>query len=241
MKPEIILPYDPGKQNADLKKANERLSQSKTYKNLSTVIVTPTRGGRSLTPRFVSSVMGLLKPMNQRVYGNIFIEGLEVGAAFNAGIEMILANQELSKFKYLLTWEDDNHPPPDGLLKLYESIDRFDVVGGLYWTKGEGGQPMCYGNPDDPVLNFIPQKVQEGQVQRVNGTGMGFTLFRMEQFKKMPKPWFQTLQSWEPNKGSQSFTQDLFYYEKLIKSGGKVAVDNRVKVGHFDAESGTMW
>jgi len=241
MKPAIILPYSPGHQNADLKKANERLSQSKSYKNLSTVIVTPTRGGRSLTPRWVSAMQGLMRPMNNPTVGPIFISGLEVGAAFNAAVEMILASPVLSKFKYMLTVEDDTVPPPDGLLKLYESIDKYDIVGGLYFTKGEGGQPMLYGDPDVSPLNFIPQLVKENQVQRVNGTGMGFSLIRLELFKKSKPPYFETKQSWDPNVGTQCYTQDLFWHEKVIRSGGKIAVDNRVKCAHHDVENDFLW
>ena len=56
MKPEIILPYNPGTQNSDLAAAQARLTASQSYKDLSTVIVTPTRGGRSLCPRFVGAM-----------------------------------------------------------------------------------------------------------------------------------------------------------------------------------------
>jgi len=241
MKPEIVLPYQPGVQNSDLKQANARLSKSKSYRDLSTVIVTPTRGGRSLCPRFVANLSGLMRPMNQQVYGPVFMSGMEVGQAFNSAVEMILGNPQLSKFKYMLTVEDDNLPPPDGLLKLYESIDEYDVVGGLYWTKGECGQPMIYGNPASSPLNFVPQAVVSNSVQKCNGTGMGFTLFRMEIFKRLPAPWFETKQSWDPNSGSKCYTQDLWFYEKLIRSGGSVAVDNRVKVGHLDIETGNVW
>jgi len=241
MKPEIILPYQPGAQNADLKKANARLTASKSYKDLSTVIVVPTRGGRSLDPRWVSGMLGLMSAMNQKRFGPCFISGLEVGHAFNSAVEMVLGHPELRKFKFLLTYEDDNIPPPDGLLRLYESIGDYDVVGGLYFTKGEAGQPMLFGNPNESPINFIPQAVQSETVQRVNGTGMGFTLFKMDVFKKLPAPWFETIQKWDPNTGSQAFTQDLAFYEKLIRVGGKIAVDNRVKVGHYDPETQTMW
>jgi hypothetical protein len=241
MKPEIILPYEPGRQNADLRKANDRLTAGKTYKDLSTVIIVPTRGGRCLTPKFVSCISGLMRAMNQQCFGPIYMSGMEVGAAFNSAIEMIQSNPQLAKFKYLLTCEDDNLPPPDGLLRLYESIDDFDVVGGLYWTKGEAGQPMIYGDPNVCPLNFIPQQVIPETVQRCNGTGMGFTLFRLSIFKKLPAPWFETKQSWEPNTGVKCYTQDLWFYEKLIKSGGKIAVDNRVKVGHYDADADHVW
>lgn len=241
MKPEIILPYNPGTQNADLKKANARLTAGKTYKDLSTVIITPTRGGRSLCPKFVSAIMGLMRPMNQQCYGPVFMSGMEVGQAFNAAVEMILSNPVLSKFKYLLTVEDDNLPPPDGLLKLYESIGEYDVVGGLYWTKGEAGQPMIYGNPSVMPLNFVPQAVRENELQHCNGLGMGFNLFKMSVFSKVEKPWFETKQSHDPNRGTQCYTQDLWFYERLARAGGKVACDNRVRVGHHDIEADQTW
>jgi hypothetical protein len=241
MKPEIILPYLPGTQNADLKKANDRLTASKSYSDLSTVIVVPTRGGRSLCPRFVSSLNGLMRPMNQACFGPMFMSGMEVGAAFNTAIETILGNPGLAKFKFLLTLEDDNLPPPDGLLRLYESMDKYDVVAGLYWTKGEGGQPMIYGNPKQSPLNFIPQPVQAETVQHCNGLGMGFNLWKMSVFKKLEKPWFETKQCWDPNTGAKCYTQDLWTYERMAKLGMKVACDNRIKVGHLDIEANHVW
>lgn len=241
MKPEIIVPYEVAGMNADLKKTNSRLSSGKTYQDLSTIIVTPTRGGRSLCPRFVSGVMGLMRPMNQPMIGPIFMCGMEVGHAFNSVVEMIFSNPNLSKFKYLLTIEDDNIPPPDGLLKLYESIGEYDVVGGLYFTKGEEGQPMIYGDPDCTPLNFIPQMVRENTVQRCNGLGMGFNLFKLSIFKKLEKPWFETKQTWDPASGGRCYTQDLWAYERMAKLGMKVACDTRVKVGHYDPELDHLW
>jgi hypothetical protein len=241
MKPEIILPYNPGTHNEDLAKANSRLTSSQSYKNLSTVIVCPTRGGRSLCPRFVSSLAGLMRPMNQPCYGPIFMSGMEVGAAFTSAIEMILANPVLGKFKFLLTIEDDNIPPPDGLLKLYDAIKDFDAVGGLYWTKGEGGQPMIYGQPGVSPFNFVPQKPMEGMVQPCNGLGMGFTLFKMSVFSKLDKPWFTTVQDWNPNTGGRGYTQDLHAFERMAKLGMKVACDTRVRVGHLDVDNDQLW
>src|SRR5580692_12072957 len=118
IKPAIIVPHEIGTQNVDLAKSQARLDASRSYKNLSTIIVCPTRGGRSLCPRFVSAITGVMRPMNQMAVGPIYMTGMEVGAAYNAAIEMILSNPQLAKFKFLLTVEDDNLPPPDGLLKL---------------------------------------------------------------------------------------------------------------------------
>ena len=145
---------------------------------------------------------------------------------------MILGHPELKNWKYLLTLEEDNIPPPDGLLKLYEGIGKYDAIGGLYWTKGEGGMPMIYGDPKEMPRNYRPQVPQLDKVQECNGLGMGFTLFKISMFKKVEKPWFKTL---------QNMTQDLFFFDKAAKDGFRFAVDNRVKVGHMDPTSGMIW
>lgn len=224
-----------GWHNANLKTSVDRLVKGNTYKNLSTVWVTITRG--SLYPKVVSSWIGLMRPMNQLVYGPLFIENMEVGDGYNKAIDMILANETLKNWKYVLTVEEDNLPPPDGLLKLYESMDKYDVVGGLYWTKGEGGQPMIYGDPKVMPKNFIPQVPQSDTIQEANGLGMGFNLFKLDMFKKMPRPWFNSMQA--INKGCMS--QDLYFYNEAAKHGYRFACDTRVKVGHFDPGTGMVW
>ena len=116
--------------------------------------------------------------------------------------------------------EDDNIPPPDGLIKLYESIGKYDVVSGLYWTKGEAGQPMIYGNPMEVPLSFRPQAPIPDAVQEACGLGMGFNLFKLDMFrdKKLRKPWFKTLQKYDPQGGgSACYTQDLYFYEDARK------------------------
>lgn len=241
MEPKIIVPQYEGVNNRDLEKSKERLLQAKSYSDLSTIIVCPTRG--LVSAKVVQSWMGLMKPMNQKVIGPLFAIGMEVGEAYNSMVEMILANPELSKWKYILTIEEDNLPPPDGLLKLYEDMDQYDVVGGLYWTKGEGGQPMIYGDPAIQPVNFIPQVPQPEVVQPANGLGMGFNLFKVDIFKNpdLPRPFFKTVQEFNPAKGSSMYTQDLYFYENAGKLGYKFACDTRVKVGHYDAAMDVVW
>ena len=52
----------------------------------------------------------------------MFVTDMEVGDAYSSAVETILGHPELSTWQYLLCMEDDNAPPPDGLLRLYESI-----------------------------------------------------------------------------------------------------------------------
>jgi hypothetical protein len=236
----IMMDHDlSGHHNA--RDSAQRLAASKTYKDLSTICIVPTRG--HIHAKVVQSWMGMMTPMNQN-FQRVFMIGMEVGAAYSSAIEAILANPVLSKFRFILTLEEDNMPPPDGLLKLCESIHHgYDAVGALYWTKGEAGQPMIYGDPAVMPKNFIPQMPKENSLMPCNGLGMGFTLFRMDMFKdqRLRKPWFQTMQKWDPYGGGAAYTQDLFFFEDASKFGYKFACDTRVKVGHYDAQNDYIW
>ena len=238
MEPQIVT-INTGYHNKDIEIAQERLLKAKSYQDLSTIIICPTRG--QIPAKVVQAWMSLIRPMNQKVLGPLFAIGMEVGEAYNNLIETILANPELSKWKYILTIEEDNIPPIDGLLKLYENMDKFDVVGGLYWTKGEEGQPMIYGNPQEVPKNFFPQIPRTDTTQAANGLGMGFNLFKMEIFNKMPKPWFKTLQDVIPGQGAKVYSQDLYFYENAAKYGFTFACDTRVRVGHYDFDNDLIW
>ena len=241
MQPQIVVPNYQGFHNQNPEETNARLEKAKSYRDLSTIIICPTRG--VVPAKVVQSWMGLMRPMNQKVIGPLFAIGMEVGDAYTSMIAMILSNPDLANWKYILTIEEDNMPPADGLLKLYESMDTYDVVGGLYWTKGEGGQPMIYGDPNVQPLNFIPQIPQSETVQETNGLGMGFHLFKMDIFKdeRVPRPWFRTVQEIVPGQGAKTYTQDLYFFENIRKLGYRVACDTRVKVGHYDYVNDIVW
>jgi hypothetical protein len=238
--PQIVLPHYEGEHNTRPGTVG-RLEKSQTYQDLSTIIICPTRG--QIPAKVVQSWMAMMRPMNQMVIGPMFAIGLEVGAAYNNMIEQIITNPDLAKFKYILTVEEDNMPPPDGLLKLYEHMDKYDVIGGLYWTKGEEGQPMIYGDPKVMPKNFIPQVPITDSVQEANGLGMGFNLWKIDLFKdeRLRRPWFKSEQSWEPGRGARNYTQDLYFFENAGTYGYKFACDTRVKVGHYDINSDIVW
>lgn len=249
MKPAIIIGCGMGYHNDDLERAQERLEDAQQYKNLSTVILTPTRG--FIPAQVVQSWMFLIGPSNAQL-GRMFCQGIEVGDAYNAGITTIITNSFMSDARYICTLEDDNIPPHDGLLNLYENIcgcdvpckEHFVVVGGLYWMKGEGGQPMLFGDPDEEPMTFQPQIPKTNTIQEANGCGMGFTLFHSGLFKDVPeieKPWFVTKQVGDEEDVVRGYTQDLYFMERLRNLGYRVAVDTRVKVGHYDTETEKVW
>lgn len=235
MEPRILVTEDVGKNNKNLEESIIRVDKSKMYEDLSTIIVCPTRG---LFPtRVVQSWMKLQKPMNQVVAGPIFAEAMKVDHAYNSLIEYILGNDYLKNFKYILTIEEDNLPPSDGLLKLYESMDEYDVVGGLYWGKGKDGFPMIFGDPSSENVDFAPQTPILESIQPARGLGMGFNLFKLDMFKEIPGPWFETKQGKDENGYDIANTQDIYFYKKAAEYNYKFACDNRILVGHYDSRT----
>jgi len=240
MQPTIISSYDGGKHNADLDQSISRLETLAAHKDLSTVIIVPAFG--SVPTRVVASWLGLMMPPNNRI-ARLFAVGLEVGDAYSRCIDAVLSHPDLSTWKYILTLEHDNAPPADGLLKLLAEMEahpEYAAIGGLYWTKGVGGVAQIWGDPASHPFNLRPQRPDAaGKLKECNGTGMGFTLFRIAMFKdaRLRRPWFKTTAS----KTEGMATQDLYAWNDFRKNGYRCAIDCSVKVGHYDAATDTMW
>lgn len=242
---EKMVPVEAATQELGKNFDDVRLLHSSSYKDCSTVIICPTRG--KIHWKVISSWQGMITPMNQkRIF--MFCTGGEVGQAYNQMIMNILNDPILSKFKYVMTVEDDNLQPPDAHIRLLESIEHgpgYDAVSGLYFTKGPIGMPMAYGDPDEFIrtgqLDFKPRNIVEavdrGMLVPVNGIAMGCSLYRMELFKYIPPPWFVSVSDVYPGVGGLSYTQDLNFCEKAKRCGKRFAVDCRVRVGHMDVET----
>lgn len=222
-----------GHYNTRFPESAARVQRQQWYTDLSTIAITPTRG--MIHYEVVGSWLCLRRPINHR-WSHHLIAGYEVGAAYNKAVEHILANHQLANHRYLLTMEDDNLPPPDGLLMLFEHMDQYDVIGGLYWSKGEQAFPMVFGDPARPDTRFRIQPPRAHTIQPVRGTGMGFTLFKLDIFKQVAPPWFVTEQA-----DLRVIGHDLYFFEKIYQLGYKTAVDTRVRVGHLDVHSGVIW
>lgn len=233
-----IVSYDFGRHNGNLDRASARIIEGASWKKQRVVVLIPSA---SMIPAKVAlSHWNLIFPPNQAVYRMLCL-GLEVGDAYSQALAQILANPELSQWEYVLTMEHDNIPPPDGVLKLITRMEAhpvFSCIGGLYWTKGEGGVPQIWGDPRDPVLNFRPQPPAIGQLVECCGTGMGFNLWRMEMFRdeRLPRPLFPTKCS-----AQGVGTQDLAFWAEARKYGYRCAVDCDVLVGHYDYATDICW
>ena len=217
----------------------EHVSKS-SYRDNSMVVIIPCRSPH-LHVKVVQAIQGLQWPMNQK-RAMFFVTGAEVGKAYDDQLAAILEHPELKTWKYLLTLEDDNVPPPEAPLLLAEAIEEgpFDAVGGLYFTKGDVGMPQCYGDPElyarTGELDFRPRDVvsavKGGMIVPCNGIAMGCSLYKLSMFKDVPRPWFKT---------NPSNTQDLYFCANAKRAGKTFAVDCRVRVGHLDVQSGVIF
>ena len=239
MRPQLVVQDFGGVHNADPQGTASRLIRNGSWKKQRIVVIIP--AGDSVPAKVVLSWLNLGYPPNNGMM-RILAQGMEVGEAYSEALNGVLAHPELSQWEYVLTIEHDNAPPPDGVTRLIERMENhpeFACIGGLYFTKGEGGVAQIWGDPRDPVVNFRPQPPDpNGGLVECCGTGMGFNLWRMSMFRdtRLRRPWFRTL------KGAEGFaTQDLYFWGDARKYGYRCAIDCSVKVGHYDSREDVMW
>jgi hypothetical protein len=230
-----------GRHNADLQASAGRIIESGSWKKQRIIMLLP--AGRMVPSKAALSWMNLIFPPNQSVIRWLCMN-MEVGEAYSTAIEQVLSHPDLRDWEYILTVEHDNLPPPEGVVRLIEQMEKhpeFACIGGLYWTKGESGVPQIWGDPKDPILNFRPQPPDVGGgLVECCGTGMGFNLFRLSMFKddRLRRPWFKTLTGIE---GQGVGTQDLYFWTDVRKYGYRCAIDCSVRVGHLDTNTEVVW
>lgn len=238
MKPQLLSQDFGGAHNADIGHTAARLLQGGSWKRQRIIVILP--ADAMIPAKVALSHWNLAFPPNNGVL-RILAQGMEVGDAYSTAIEQITNNSELAQWEYILTLEHDNMPPPDGVIALVKQMEvhpEFSCIGGLYFTKGEGGVAQIWGDPKDPVLNFRPQVPRQGELVECCGTGMGFTLWRLAIFhdKRLRRPWFKTLSG----KDGTS-TQDLYAWSDFRKYGYRCAIDCDVKVGHYSVQEDIVW
>jgi len=238
MKPQLVIQDFGGAHNSDLNKTRARLIRGGSWRKQRIVVILPSAD--MIPAKVALSHWNLYFPPNNGVV-RILALGDEVGVAYSQAIEQVLAHPDLSAWEFVLFIEHDNLPPPDGVIKLVERMEEhqeFSAIGGLYFTRGEGGCAQIWGDVKDPLLNFRPQLPDpNGGLIECYGLGQGFTLARLKMFKdpRLRRPWFVT----QTKEGVS--TQDLYFASDARKYGYRFAVDCSVKVGHMEISTGMVW
>lgn len=242
--PKLIIQEPCGKHNEDLEESISRLDGAGSWKKQRIVVVIP--ADAVIPARVVLAQSSVVFPPNNRV-ARMIAQDYEVGHGYSEAIDAVLAHKDLCEWEYLLTMEHDNCPPALGVLQLLAAMEQrpdLSAIGGLYWTKGEGGVPQIWGDISDPIPNYRPVKPVQGRIVECYGVAMGFTLFRLSMFRsgKLPRPYFKTKDGTDCPPGQIGLaTQDMAFWMEARKHGFRCGVDCNVLVGHYEKERDIIW
>lgn len=127
---------------------------------------------------------------------------------------------------YILFFDDDMIFPNSNFLRLY--LDQKDIVGALAFTGRKPITPVLYRanlvqREEGQGLDFQPIfDYERNALQRVGAVGFGQVLIKMDVFRKVPKPWFNTV----------GMGEDIFFSMRAGMHGFEVWADTRAKCLH---------
>lgn len=222
-----------------------------SYQDKSIVCVIPTRG--MVDVRVVDSWFKLITPINHK-FTKLFMANGDLDNAYNTAIITILNHPELKDRRWVLTMEDDNIPPPDGILKLVDSMlennNEFRAISGTYWTKPSRDviehAPIAFGCPDIGEWNMMaPPLTEDGSVVPCCLIPLGFTLIDTNVFRELEYPWFKTLEQHDTSRGifeqNVGATPDSYFFQKMWQKNMKIGCRGDIKVGHLDSKTNQIW
>jgi hypothetical protein len=138
-------------------------------------------------------------------------------------------------FDYLYFFDDDTINDRDVLGRLLKRIDEFNAVSAGYFVRGYPFNPMVFEwvNEKKHIMRLLTHRKYKKRVssdgvlrENVAGVGCGCTLFRVEDFKKIPYPWFVT---------GYNHTEDAYFFTMAHKNipDYKVGMDFNIVCGHL--------
>lgn len=137
-------------------------------------------------------------------------------------------------FDYLYFFDDDTINDKNVLGRLLPKMEEFNAISASYYVRGEPFSPMlfCWIDPSEKEKGFKlleeDPKPDEDLIVRENvaAVGCGCTLFRVDDFKKIPFPWFKT---------GLHHTEDAFWFAKAHHTipDYKVGMDFSIHCGHL--------
>lgn len=114
------------------------------------------------------------------------------------------------------------------LIQHLKDDPKKGIVGGLYFQRGATCDPVImYRNP--PGYTFYQYQDISRRLQKVDVTGGGCMMIRMEVFDKIDSPWFM-------DEMAVSAGTDIQICEKVSEAGWEVWCDTSIEIGHIMTE-----
>jgi hypothetical protein len=194
--------------------------------------------GRPVNLKWSMALKSMTPPIN---YNCVF--------QITEGKAIDVARNEMAKYaveagaKYLFFLGDDVVCPGYTLRQLIFRMEQdptLGVVGGVYCAKCDPPAPLVFrGNG---VGSYWDWKI--GEYFEVTGLGMDCTLIRTACLADLADPFFRTIETDQFLDGinnAESWTEDLYFFNKLAMTKWKVMCDSFVMCEHFDIYSGKTY
>lgn len=211
-----------------------------TYPHMSNLLFAMPMTGRPIWPEVMFAYHSLALPMNWN-YNAIRLEGKPIDEARNTFAEMALE----FKCKYIFMWDEDVSPPPQTIPELIYKAEHHPeaaAIGGIYCLKRDPAEPLVFrGNGNGPFWDW-----KAGEFFEVTGIGTGCILIRVEVFKDLKKPWFNTAFNYskllDATGGVESWTEDLWWCQRVVDTNKwKIYADASIICGHYDMTTGRCY
>lgn len=143
----------------------------------------------------------------------------------------LVRQAQLAKCTHIFMVDTDQIYPQDIFMKLI-SHDR-DIVAGKVHRRMPPYDPILLRGSIDkfevvPDEEWTSDKLPSGLV-KVDATGFGCVLIKMEVFEAIDPPWFE----FKLYDAKTPIGEDVYFYGKARKAGFEVFVDCSVKIGHI--------
>ena len=122
----------------------------------------------------------------------------------------------------------DQYDIASKLIQHLKGDPKKGIVGGLYFQRGATCDPVImYRNP--PGYTFYQIQDISRRLQKVDVTGGGCMMIRMDVFDKIDSPWFM-------DEMAVSAGTDIQICEKVAKAGWEIWCDTSIEIGHIMTE-----
>jgi hypothetical protein len=194
--------------------------------------------GRPVNLKWAMALKSMTPPINYNCVFQI-TEGQAIDVARNNMAKYAIE----AGAKYLFFLGDDVVCPGYTLRQLIFRMEQdptLGVVGGVYCAKCDPPAPLVFrGNGFGSYWDW-----KIGEYFEVTGLGMDCTLIRVACLADLADPFFKTVETDQFLDGinnAESWTEDLYFFNKLKETSWKVMCDSFVMCEHFDIYTGRVY
>ena len=172
---------------------------------------------------------------------NLGIYGQRHGGAFwEQGIENLLEDAIEKKYKYALAIDYDTFYTSWHIIDLYNLMEENPDIGVLFPLQSRRGHPYpmaAYFMDDAGDMVKVAKGAFVNGVTPCDTGHFGLTMIRLEELKKLEKPWFESKTNADGNWRRKHKDADVNFWIKCKPAGIKVALAE-VWIGHLELMCG---